>query len=188
MQIWGWRDKKGKEGFPFLSWGGMKRMSVRYENGFTFIEVIVAVTIIGILAAVAIIKMNGTTDVELAAATRKVISDIQYAQDLAMTTGNHVKIQFDLDNNSYRLLWSNGTAVPNIMGSGDFIVHYGSGNFPHVSITNTGLNQGILAFDAIGQPYSDSNLIASSILVVELNEEKKIDITPYTGKVYLETP
>ncbi len=165
----------------------MKKKKMRHEKGFTFIEAIVSVTIIGILAAVAVIRLNNGHGVEISSATRKVISDIQYAQDLAMTTGNHVKIQFDVANNSYQLFWSDGTPISNIMGSGNFAVQYGTGSFSHVSITATGLEEGILAFDAIGQPYSNTSLIANNQMVVELNGQKKIDITPYSGKLYVET-
>ena len=157
------------------------------QRGFTFIEVITVIVVIGILAAVAVIKISGTSATEVSAATRKVISDIQYAQDLAMTTGNHVKIQFDVQNNSYQLVWGDGTPIPNIMGSGNFVVQYGTGSFPHVVLTGTGLNEGILAFDAIGQPYSNTALIASNQMVVEINSQNSVYITPYSGKVYVET-
>ncbi len=165
----------------------MRRRKLFQNQGFTLIEVIVAVVIIGILSAVAVIKVTNTDTAEISAATRKVVSDIQYAQDLAMTTGNHVEMKFDVANNSYQLFWSDGTPIPNIMGSGNFVVQYGTGSFPHVTITATNLNEGILMFDAIGQPYSNTALIASNQMAVEINAQKQVFITPYSGKVYVET-
>ncbi|GBD93000.1 hypothetical protein BMS3Abin05_00579 [bacterium BMS3Abin05] len=161
------------------------RLSENRVNGFTFIEVIVVITILGILAAVAVIKYSSTNiAVQMNAAQRKMISDIQYAQDLSMTVGNRVKIKFDVDNNRYSLLWFDDSPVPNIMGGGNFVVPFGTGTFNGVQITNTGLTNGILKFDTIGQPYSDVTIIASATLVVELNNQAQIYITPYTGKLY----
>ena len=156
-------------------------------NGFTFIEVVVVITIMAILAAVAIVVFNNSSnDFQVNAAVRKIISDVQYAQDLSMTTGNHVKVKFEIGNNRYSLLWVDDSPVPNIMGSGNFVVSLGSGAFKNVEITDTELTGGILKFDTVGEPFSDAALIFSPTLIVELNHQKQIYITPYTGKLYVQ--
>lgn len=160
----------------------------KQSNGFTFIEVVVVMTIMAILAAVAIVTFNNSSsDFQLNAASRKVISDVQYAQDLSMTTGNRVKVKFDPDNNRYSLLWADDSPVPNIMGGGNFVVSFGSGAFKNVEITDTELTGGILKFDTIGEPFSNATLIFSATLIVELNHQKQIYITPYTGKLYAQS-
>lgn len=165
----------------------MKIPGKQQSNGFTFIEVVVVVTITAILAAVAIITFNNnSSDFQLNAAARKIISDVQYAQDLSMTTGNRVQVKFDVGNNRYSLLWADDSPVPNIMGSGNFVVSFGSGPFKNVEITNTELTGGILKFDTIGEPFSNAALIFSATLIVELNNQKQIYITPYTGKLYVQ--
>jgi len=157
----------------------------KQSNGFTFIEVVVVITIMGILAAVAIVTLStNSSDFQLNAAVRKIISDVQYAQDLSMTTGNRVQVKFEIDNNRYSLLWADDSPVPNIMGSGNFVVSLGSGAFRNVEITDTELTGGILKFDTIGEPFSNTTLIFSATLIVELNHQKQIYITPYTGKLY----
>ncbi|NOY77763.1 MAG: prepilin-type N-terminal cleavage/methylation domain-containing protein [Calditrichaeota bacterium] len=159
----------------------------KQSDGFTFIEVVVVITILGILAAVAIVTLStSSSDFQLNAAARKIISDVQYAQDLSMTTGNRVQVKFEIANNRYSLLWADDSPVPNIMGSGNFVVSLGSGAFRNVEITDTELTGGILKFDTIGEPFSNAALIFSATLIVELNHQKQIYITPYTGKLYIQ--
>lgn len=61
---------------------------VRRERGFTLIELILTISVLGFLAVAALPTDQDTVPVALEAASRKVKSDIRYAQNLATTTGD----------------------------------------------------------------------------------------------------
>lgn len=59
-------------------------------RGFTIIEIIIIVAVLGILAALYTASTGDLSNVSIDAASRKVQSDIRYAQQLATSTGfNH---------------------------------------------------------------------------------------------------
>lgn len=63
------------------------------RKGFTLLEVLATTTILGIAAAAAVPMMGaGGADAKLAAATRSVMSDLFYAQNVAITTKKPVFI------------------------------------------------------------------------------------------------
>jgi len=69
-------------GFPFLDWGvNMK------SKGFTYIELVIILVVIGILVALYTSSTGDLSNVSVDAASRKVQSDIRYAHQLSTTSG-----------------------------------------------------------------------------------------------------
>ncbi|MCF7811246.1 prepilin-type N-terminal cleavage/methylation domain-containing protein [bacterium] len=64
------------------------------ERGFTAIEIIVVITIIGILATVAIVRFNSVENEAINAAANRIISDIAYAQEMAKLEFKGTQIGF----------------------------------------------------------------------------------------------
>ena len=56
-----------------------------HQGGFTLVELVIIIVLIGILAVVAIPSFD-YTNTQAAAATRKLIEDLRYAQNLAVST------------------------------------------------------------------------------------------------------
>ena len=63
-------------------------MPTTNKKGFTLIEIILTLTVLTVITIVAFPSDNGLTPFALDAASRKVKTDIRYAQDLATTTGD----------------------------------------------------------------------------------------------------
>jgi prepilin-type N-terminal cleavage/methylation domain-containing protein len=63
------------------------------KNGFTLIEIISVILVMGVLAAVAI-PMFDSTGIDDSMAANTIQADIQYAQELAMTRDQNVSITF----------------------------------------------------------------------------------------------
>jgi Tfp pilus assembly protein FimT len=55
--------------------------------GFSLVSLIIAMTVLGILAAVAIPGWDGLVGIKLGSASRRVMTDLRYAQDLAIRVG-----------------------------------------------------------------------------------------------------
>lgn len=149
------------------------------------IELVLLIVILGILSSLAYNRMTEEASLRLSVAVRKLITDVRYAQQLAMTQGKRTRFYIDLTNNRYYLKWNDGTYVEDPLGGGDFIVNLGEGEFQKVEITATDFTQGYLEFDLWGSPYASGSLLNSQKVVAILNEGVSIQITPYTGKLVI---
>lgn len=61
---------------------------MKFNKGFTFIELLLIIALLGIMVVFYIESAGNLSDVGIDAASRKVQSDIRYAQLLAQTTGS----------------------------------------------------------------------------------------------------
>ena len=93
----------------------LRRPGAEVRAGFTLVEVMVVTIIMAILAAIVIPMATGSTDMEASAAARTIASDLQYAQNMAISfqSGangaiNGVKVVFATSNTpgagSYKLI------------------------------------------------------------------------------------
>lgn len=160
---------------------------IKQGHGHTLFELIVVISLIGILSTVAMLNYNsGGVEVNLEAATKKLVSDIYYAQELAMSTGNSVLVNLNDADNNYSLQWADGGYVTNIMGGGDFIVDFDQSDFAGVSIGTSGLVGGNLIFNSFGIPSSGGSEIQNELTIIVLNNINMIKITPYTGRISID--
>lgn len=76
------------------------------KKGFTLIEILITVTIVGIASAITLVNLNsGRTDRELEAAAREFASGIREAQNYALT-GKQIVI--NTNPCRYQMSWSGG--------------------------------------------------------------------------------
>ena len=108
------------------------------QNGFSLIEVIVIVVIVGVLAYFAVANIGDShSRLQNESVLKKIVSDVRYARELALTEGEGSRVYFDQTNNRYYLKWDNGNYIQDPVGGGDFIVQLGEGEFSQVNITSS---------------------------------------------------
>ena len=74
----------------------------RVERGFTLVELIAAITIVSILAAVALPRMTAATPFADRGYADAVAANLRRARDVALTTG--CDVQFTINNTGYSAL------------------------------------------------------------------------------------
>lgn len=161
------------------------------------IEVMIVVVILAITAAVVVPMVGNRSDLKLAAATRRMLADLQYAQSLSIATRESVYIRFNT--NTYSLCRRSGTTFTTIAQPIDkmpFTVVTGSGSsdsqLKSVSIAKpTFASASALAFDSLGAPYlinettlAKTSLTSSVTLTLSCGgQTQTLLIEPYTGEI-----
>jgi len=75
--------------------------------GFTVIEVIMVIVIVAILVILAIPRFEAFYAIKLEGAVRKVVENIRYVQQLAISKHNDCRIEFDAADDSYQACYCN---------------------------------------------------------------------------------
>jgi prepilin-type N-terminal cleavage/methylation domain-containing protein len=164
------------------------------QRGFTLIELMVVVVVIAIMAALSAPLISSWLAVTPEAAARTLVSDLLYAQNLAITTRTPVCISFGPS--SYTIS-SAGSTVTDPVTAQPYVVYIGSGGTgPLAGVSINSLTLGnpintVLAFDELGQPMAGGSTttattpLTSSGSVVLKGQSNSITvwIEPGTGNL-----
>jgi MSHA pilin protein MshC len=130
----------------------MKNPIVRLTSarGFTLMEMIVVLILIGIVSAVIAVRMYDTQHYDIASQLEVVKSHLRYAQSKAMSSGSSWGINFN-SSQTYYLFNAASPNVPAMMlGEKNAVVNLGaSGKKSELSITSA---PQVITFDAYGSP------------------------------------
>lgn len=136
-------------------------MKIETQNGFTTIELIMVIIIIGVIAVIAIPKFTGMSVVSIGGAADMIQADIRYTQELAMTVYEAKSVTFT-------------------SGAGSYTVDSETQELPSgVTISNNF----IVTFNSLGEPIAGGG---DSVSISAGGENGTIGVTEYTGKVSIE--
>lgn len=151
------------------------------NKGFTLIELVMVIVLLGIIAAVAIPRMVDVTSTTCISFSDKMRADIRYAQNLAMTQNQRIRVAI-ISPNSYNITISSSgipvidratsRAYPYTLSAG---ITFGAATF-----------NSYLEFDAMGVPYESTGVItvARTLSILANGSScQTITITPQTGAV-----
>lgn len=127
-------------------------------KGFTLIELIAVLVVVGVLVAAATVKFTSTSTISLRAAAEMIQADIRYTQAEAMAINAARSINFVAGNNNY-MVGSEKRDLP----SGVTIA--------------TGR---LFTFDSLGEPTAGGG---QSVSVSDGTNTNSITVIDYTGKV-----
>lgn len=165
--------------------------NILFLTGFTLIEVIIVLMIIGIISAIAIPLYTSASSVQLKTAANMVASDLEYAKNLAMSTGKNYSVVFDNSTESYSINDANGQVISHPVRIGaSYIVNFATDNrLNKVDIANASFGlTSTVKFDYLGTPFDGSGNPLNSGFV-RLRAEGNtltVRVEPVTGYVSID--
>lgn len=163
----------------------MTARRVKLDRGYTLIEVLVVVTIIGIAGAVVVPHLLESGTLGVQAAARAVVADILYAQNDAIAQQAVRRVVFNVDDNSYVLTDGAGNKLQVSWRSGGgegYEVSFSSDSrFEGVRLVKADFDNGaVLQFDNMGTPA----LSTDGVVELEYNGQRyRIQVAAFTGRV-----
>ena len=166
------------------------------RRGYTLVEVLVTVVILGIAGSVVVPSMSGAGILRIQAGVRTIVSDINFAQMDALAYQEPRGIVFDEQLNSYTIVQVFGPTIDpqadalyDPRGPGQrYRVNLNNFDFGGAVLQNIDLNGGnVLIFDEIGGPIatpgSDTLSSGGSLELEGPQGRFRIDIAAFSGRV-----
>lgn len=157
----------------------------RCRAGYTLVEVLVVVTILGIASAIIVPQMLAAGTLGVQAAARIIIADILYAQNDAIAKQRTRRVVFDPANERYSLVDENGAVLTARWISGEannYVVDFvNDTRFTGVVIVSAnfgGATPQVLEFDALGGP-----LNGGTVEIEFQGQRYRVTVASFTGRV-----
>ncbi len=166
----------------------------RYRGGFTLIEVLMVLAILGIAVTIVIPMINDTSGMKVTSAARQIASTLMYAQTASISTQEQYQGVFDTSNNSYEVQDSAGNVITDpVVGSPYHIEFPNDRRTRNVSLETANFDgNNTVWFDRLGAPYggaiSDSPppLSTGQIVVRVKDKTMTINVEPVTGRITIQ--
>lgn len=175
------------------------RSAAARRRGFTLVEILAVVAILGIAAAVILPQIGNRDDLRAISTAREVMADLSYAQSQAVSTQKAQYVRFDTTSNRYDLLKQispSDVYMTHPVNGGTFSVPLGAGRKDDTKyvvldqITFDGRT--VLMYDEMGTPYwydtttqTSGAMAAGSIRLKSNAYTVTITIQPYSGELKL---
>lgn len=160
------------------------------RQGFTLVEILVVVAIIGLAGAIVVPVITQPSTFSIQSASRMLISDILIAQNDAIASQQNRRIVFNQILNTYSLTDTGGNVLSAAIRAGsttgNYVVDFNTDNrFAGVAMQNVnfGGNQ-FLEFDPLGAPLNGGTL---QLTAPNANNNLfTITVAPFTGRVSIQ--
>lgn len=156
-------------------------------RGFTLIEMLAVVVIVGIVSALVVPMLGDTNQSKLVAAANQIAADISYAQIESISHADDLRyVIFDITNNTYYLAATSDTTTPltNPIGQVPYVVKFGTGSnrqLDGVFLTSVSLNgDDRIRFGMYGEL---DQATAATITIACNGKQMTLSIDPSTGDV-----
>lgn len=167
----------------------MNSQWVKKKNpaGFTIIEVIMVIIIISILAVLALPRFDSFYEIKLNGAVKKIISDIRYTQQLAISCHEDYRISFTGNTYDVRRVSDNAYAT-SPFDRGNLTVNFNTDSqYNGIAISNpTFAGTTNLRFDWNGNPLGSTGANLTTAGQVSFSyhgNSLTVSVEPGTGKV-----
>ncbi len=153
----------------------------RGRGGFTFLEIVLVLLIVGVVAVYALPALTSAPGLKLSAAAAQLAADIRYTQSLAMSRGQRYRINFTAG--SYQITDMGGGAIVQPLTASTAPVSVAPATLGGF---NPPLTSNYVAFDTRGRPYIDATTPLAGAVTLVLtsgSDNATIALAPETGRV-----
>lgn len=165
-------------------------------KGYTLIEVLVTVTVMGIAGTVVLPSLGSTGILRTQAAVRTIVADLTFAQSDALAYQRGRAVMFDVGANAYRIVEITGTELDpaadtlyDARGPGQrYVVELDDHDFGGAAIEAASFDADAnLIFDPLGgpvmAPQSDVMSSGGQVVVSGQGGRFQINVAAFTGRV-----
>jgi prepilin-type N-terminal cleavage/methylation domain-containing protein len=173
------------------------------RGGFTLIEILCVVIIIGIAAAIVVPEISSRDDLKASAAARTLTADLMYVQNRAVTVQKSHAVVFDVDTGRYTVYQLPGpTVVKHPLDKTDYIREFGAGGTDGLDVCalgsadfadTSGVVRHALVFDELGAPWvynptdgTTARLRSGAITLSCGAISRTLRVEPFTGQLKVE--
>lgn len=162
--------------------------------GFTLVEMVILMLIVSILAVMSLPALDQALQhLRLRSASEKLISDLRYARELALSRHGTYGVEFNTTNNTYEVFSWDGmtkTTVSDPTTGHPLLVDFDDvSEYSGVSIGSANICQGVCAteqirIDSFGKPSDSAGTplqSAASIVLQNGSFSMTLQVTPQTG-------
>jgi prepilin-type N-terminal cleavage/methylation domain-containing protein len=170
----------------------MFKPNLHRQRGFTLIEILMVVVIIGLSAAVILPQISPRTDQQCSSSARSLMGDLLYAQSRSIALGKMHYVQFNTATNTYQVLdaVSPNNVITHPVNQTPYTVTVGTGALANVAINSASFDTNTtVAFDSMGVPYSWSPstgpvaLVSGSVVFKAGVNTKTVTVAPFSGEI-----
>ncbi len=167
------------------------------NGGVTLLELIVTITLVGIMSVLAFPVMNYLQSSRTRLAGSQIASDLNYSRDYAQSTGRRTWAIFDSSSESWTLLSedpanpgrSNAVAMTHPATGGQFTQQIGDGEYEGIEVVSVNIDGGSeVGFDWLGRPLNESGNELAGRGEIILSDNFQVTIEPGTGHVQAIAP
>jgi len=165
------------------------------RSGFTLIEILAVVVILGIASAVILPEMSSRNDQRVASAARTLMADLLYAQSRSIAYQTRHYVQFNAATNSWQVMVDSGSGSPGSVithpvNGTSYVETVGTGALTNVAITSVSFDGNTtISFDQMGVPYSWSAaggnvaMLSGSVVFTAGTNKMTVSVSPYSGEI-----
>jgi prepilin-type N-terminal cleavage/methylation domain-containing protein len=179
----------------------------RPSRAFTLAEILVVVVILGIASAIVVPQIGNRDDLKAASATRVLMADLMYAQNLSIATQTKHYVRFDTAGTPQTVaIYDNAalaTPITHPVQKDPYVRDFrgtGALDIPDVGIDSVTIQAGTktgnaIGFTSLGEPQLLDSLgvasdidTAATITVIAGTYKQSIVLQPLTGEISVTTP